>query len=211
MSEIKNEQPETEKNRTSRRDFLKLAGALAVTAGVAQVAMNQMTVNASSGGEEGTGPPSICVSDANTVHSHAKRSTTSLMICVIALSPPRPHKLEKNSSSHVPVCIVRKPHACMFARLRQHTNAQMGLSRWIIRVVSAAVTVRLPALTKRASLTGRNRLSEVRNRRTLVYRKSPIVHEAWWKNVHSARIALTRAWSAVLFLVLTRKRLRPVL
>ena len=56
MSEIKNEQPETEKNRTSRRDFLKLAGALAVTAGVAQVAMNQMTVNASSGGEEGTGP-----------------------------------------------------------------------------------------------------------------------------------------------------------
>ncbi|HQV62548.1 MAG TPA: 4Fe-4S dicluster domain-containing protein [Anaerolineales bacterium] len=56
MSEIKNEQPEPEKNRTSRRDFLKLAGALAVTAGVAQVAMNQMTVNASSGGEEGTGP-----------------------------------------------------------------------------------------------------------------------------------------------------------
>ena len=56
MSEIKNEQPETEKNKTSRRDFLKLAGALAVTAGVAQVAMNQMTVNASSGGEEGTGP-----------------------------------------------------------------------------------------------------------------------------------------------------------
>lgn len=56
MSEIKNEQPEPEKNRTSRRDFLKLAGALAVTAGVAQVAMNQMTVSASSGGEEGTGP-----------------------------------------------------------------------------------------------------------------------------------------------------------
>jgi Fe-S-cluster-containing dehydrogenase component len=56
MSEIKNEQPEREKSRTSRRDFLKLAGALAVTAGVAQVAMNKMTVNASSGGEEGTGP-----------------------------------------------------------------------------------------------------------------------------------------------------------
>ena len=56
MSEIKNEQPEPENAAVSRRDFLKLAGGLAVAAGVAQVAMSNMTVKASSGGEEGKGP-----------------------------------------------------------------------------------------------------------------------------------------------------------
>lgn len=56
MSEIKNEQPEPENAATSRRDFLKLAGGLAVAAGVAQVAMSNMTAKASSGGEEGKGP-----------------------------------------------------------------------------------------------------------------------------------------------------------
>jgi len=56
MSEIKKEQPDPEKNTTSRRDFLKLTGALVAAAGVAQVAMSNMTAQASSGGEEGKGP-----------------------------------------------------------------------------------------------------------------------------------------------------------
>jgi Fe-S-cluster-containing dehydrogenase component len=56
MSEIKKEQPDSEKNAASRRDFLKLAGALAGAAGVAQVVMGAMTAQASSGGEEGHGP-----------------------------------------------------------------------------------------------------------------------------------------------------------
>lgn len=56
MSEIIKEQPDPEKNTTSRRDFLKLAGALAGAAGLAQIALSTMTASASSGGEEGQGP-----------------------------------------------------------------------------------------------------------------------------------------------------------
>jgi len=58
MSEIENEQTVTEKSQTSRRDFLKLAGALAGAAGVTQLVMGNMTASASveSSGEEGTGP-----------------------------------------------------------------------------------------------------------------------------------------------------------
>jgi Fe-S-cluster-containing dehydrogenase component len=65
MSDIKKEQPASEKNATSRRDFLKLAGALAGAAGVAQVAMNNMTVHASSGGEGGEGPQWSMLIDIN--------------------------------------------------------------------------------------------------------------------------------------------------
>jgi Fe-S-cluster-containing dehydrogenase component len=55
MNEIKKEQPVADKTTAPRRDFLKLAGAFIGAAGVAQVAMNEMSAGASSGGEEGTG------------------------------------------------------------------------------------------------------------------------------------------------------------
>ena len=57
MSELEKEQsaPE-EKSTTSRRDFIKLAGALAGAAGVTKLFMGSATAaRASSGGEEGTG------------------------------------------------------------------------------------------------------------------------------------------------------------
>ena len=57
MSELEKEQPAPEeKNATSRRDFIKLAGALAGAAGVTKLFMGTATAaRASSGGEDGTG------------------------------------------------------------------------------------------------------------------------------------------------------------
>ena len=57
MSELEKAQPAPEeKSATSRRDFLKLAGALAGAAGVTQLIIGRMTARASSGGgEEGIG------------------------------------------------------------------------------------------------------------------------------------------------------------
>ena len=56
MSELEKEQsaPE-EKSTTSRRDFIKLAGALAGAAGVTKLFMGNTNARASSGGEDGTG------------------------------------------------------------------------------------------------------------------------------------------------------------
>lgn len=58
MSEQNNEQPVEGKVPASRRDFLKLAGALAGAAGVTQLVIGTMNASASveSGGEEGAGP-----------------------------------------------------------------------------------------------------------------------------------------------------------
>ena len=56
MSEQEKEQTAPEKNSTTRRDFLKLAGALAGAAGVTQLAIGGMNASASSGHEEGAGP-----------------------------------------------------------------------------------------------------------------------------------------------------------
>ena len=64
MSEIKKEQSASE-NNASRRDFLKIAGALACAAGVTQVVMTNMNVQASSGGEEGAGPQWAMLIDIN--------------------------------------------------------------------------------------------------------------------------------------------------
>lgn len=56
MSEVEKEQPAPqETNVTSRRDFLKLTGALAGAAGVTKIIMGNTSARASSGGEEGTG------------------------------------------------------------------------------------------------------------------------------------------------------------
>lgn len=55
MSEIKKKHLILE-NTASRRDFLKLTGALAGAAAVAQVAITNKAAHASSGGEEGHGP-----------------------------------------------------------------------------------------------------------------------------------------------------------
>ncbi len=54
MNEQEKEQSTPEKSATSRRDFLKLAGALAGAVGVTQLVTNKMTAGAS-GGEEGQG------------------------------------------------------------------------------------------------------------------------------------------------------------
>jgi Fe-S-cluster-containing dehydrogenase component len=56
MNENKKEAADSEKVTGSRRDFLKLTAALAGAAGVAQIAVSNMTAYASSGGEEGKGP-----------------------------------------------------------------------------------------------------------------------------------------------------------
>lgn len=55
MSELEKEQPTAEEKATSRRDFIKLAGALAGAAGVTKLFMGNTTARASSGGEGGTG------------------------------------------------------------------------------------------------------------------------------------------------------------
>ncbi len=56
MSESEKELPvPEEKTSTSRRDFIKLAGALAGAAGVTRLFMSNTPARASSGGEDGTG------------------------------------------------------------------------------------------------------------------------------------------------------------